>query len=498
MDRKGLVFYDSIRHTNSVMKKWYQESLPLTGKKCHECYHKKQTPCDPCPALRCMQSGKPERETVQGLPGSEVEWLEVFSFPIIEKETGTITGAVEFIRDITLPKRLERQLAHAHKMEAVGTLAGGVAHDLNNILSGIVSYPDLLLMDLPDHSPMKTPIEKMQTSGKKAAAIVQDLLTLARRGVYVNEVINLNDTILSFFNSTECNSIKKYHPNVLFEIDLQPDLLNIMGSPIHISKTIMNLVSNAAEAIDGSGSVKVVSENRYIDSIINGYEKIPNGEYVVLAVHDSGHGISTEDMEKMFEPFYTKKKMGRSGTGLGMAVVWGTVKDLNGFIDINSTPGKGTEIFLYFPVSRQMIARVEEEIPIENYMGHEQVLVVDDVKEQRDIASAMLEKLGFSVTAVSSGEEAINYFCQHQADIVILDMVMDPGIDGLETYREIVKLYPSQSAIIASGFSETERVKEAQRLGAGNYIKKPYTLKSLGLSIRAELDKNLEETSSAY
>jgi len=479
----------TIRHTNSMMKQWYQRNLPLVGKKCYECYHDGNQPCEPCPTMRCLQSGKPEQEMVPGLAESPVEWLEVFSFPIKDRDTGKITGAVEFVRDITVPKRLERQLAHAQKMEAVGTLAGGVAHDLNNILSGIVSYPELLLMDLPQDSPMKAPIETMQKSGKKAAAIVQDLLTLARRGVYTKEVISLNDAVSSFLESPECSNIKKFHPDVAFEVDLQPDLLSIIGSPVHISKTIMNLISNAAEAIQKGGTIRVATRNSSIQTPVEGYEKIPEGEYVVLAISDSGSGISAEDLHKIFEPFYTKKSMGRSGTGLGMTVVWGTVKDLCGFIDVQSSPGEGTTFNLYLPITRQERAHKKVAPPMEAYMGCETILVVDDVEEQRDIASAMLEKLGYSVAAVSSGEESIQYLNRHQVDILILDMVMEPGMDGLETYQAVLKNHPGQKAVIASGYSETDRVKAAQRLGAGQHIKKPYTLERLGISVRSELNK---------
>jgi two-component system, cell cycle sensor histidine kinase and response regulator CckA len=384
---------------------------------------------------------------------------------------------------------LESQLAQAQKMEAAGTLAGGVAHDLNNILSGLVSYPELLLMDLPVDSPIRGPIETIHKSGKKAAAIVQDLLTLARRGVPIHEVVNLNDTIRSFMESPECFNIKKYHPNVLFCLELKPDLLNIIGSSIHLSKAVMNLISNGAEAITDGGTITLETKNIYIDSPIDGYEKIPEGEYVLLTVKDSGIGISAEDLNKIFEPFYTKKRMGRSGTGLGMAVVWGTVKDLNGFIDVKTKPGAGTIFYLYIPITRQKIAKKENAIPIEKYMGDEEILIIDDVEEQRDIAAAMLEKLGYSVSVASSGEESLKLLSKNKADILILDMIMEPGMDGLETYNKAIKLYPKQKAIIASGYSETARVKEAQRLGAGKYLKKPYTLEKLGVSVRAELNK---------
>jgi CheY-like chemotaxis protein len=182
--------------------------------------------------------------------------------------------------------------------------------------------------------------------------------------------------------------------------------------------------------------------------------------------------------------------MGRSGTGLGMAVVWGTVKDHQGYIDLTSTEGKGTEITLYFPVTRRVFSPQVEMTSIQDIMGNgESILVVDDIEEQRQIASEMLGKLGYTVTTVASGEEAVEYLRKHTIDLLVLDMIMEPGIDGLETYRRVLKLRPGQKSIIASGYSETVRVKEAQNLGVGTYIKKPYLLQQIGRAIKAELDK---------
>lgn len=385
-------------------------------------------------------------------------------------------------------RRLETQLAHSQKMEAIGTLAGGVAHDLNNILSGMVSYPDLILMDLPEESTLRTPILTIQRSGKKAAAIVQDLLTLARRGVVATEVTNLNHVIHTYFESPEFKKLNDFHPDVKIESNLESDLFNIMGSPVHLSKTIMNLVSNAAEAMDDGGTIFVSTESQYIDKPIKGYDNINEGDYVVLTVSDDGEGIAQGDLKRIFEPFFTKKKMGRSGTGLGMAVVWGTVKDHNGYIDIQSAEGKGTTFTLYFPVTRRETGECESTLPIEEYMGNgEFILVVDDVEDQREIASRILIKLGYLVTCVSSGEEAVDYLKDHSADLLVLDMIMDPGIDGLETYKRILELHPDQKAIIASGFSATDRVKDVQKMGAGAYIKKPYTLEKIGIIVKTEI-----------
>ena len=400
-------------------------------------------------------------------------------------------------RDITDQKlaeeetrKLEAQLQRAEKMEVIGTLAGGVAHDLNNVLSGLVSYPELLLLDLPEDSPLRAPILTMQNSGKKAAAIVQDLLTLARRGVTATEVTNLNDIIRDYLISPEHEKVSRFHSRVEFETKLESDLLDVLGSTIHLSKTIMNLISNAAEAVPNGGHVTISTKNKYIDKPIAGYDDVKEGDYVVLTVKDDGPGITASDLKRIFEPFYTKKVMGRSGTGLGLAVVWGTVKDHNGYIDVQSTEGKGTTFDLYFPVTRKEKYKTRSVRPINHYMGDgENILVVDDVREQREIAIRLLTKLGYAVEAAANGEEAIAFMQTHSADLLVLDMIMDPGIDGLDTYKKILELHPGQRAIIASGFSETERVREAQRLGAGQYVKKPYTLEKMGLAVKTELEK---------
>jgi len=388
-------------------------------------------------------------------------------------------------------KELQQQLQRAQKMEAIGTLAGGVAHDLNNILSGIVSYPELLLMDLPPDSSMRKPILTIQRSGEKAAAIVQDLLTLARRGVETTDVVDLNQIVTEYLQSPEYAKLELNHPNVTLDTRLDKKLLNVLGSPVHLSKTIMNLVSNAAEAIDDGGSIMVSTENQHVERLKTGYDDIVSGDYVVLRVTDDGIGISPEDLERIFEPFYTKKTMGRSGTGLGMAVVWGTVKDHRGYIDIQSVEGKGTTVTLYFPVTRRAFAKEAELLSLNEIMGNqERILVVDDIQEQREIASEMLQKLGYRVKTAPSGEAAIEYLTHHDTDLLVLDMIMEPGMDGLETYRRILRMKPDQKIIIASGYSESSRVKEAQTMGAGAYVRKPYLLEKIGRAVRSELDRH--------
>jgi signal transduction histidine kinase len=386
-------------------------------------------------------------------------------------------------------KELQALLHRAQKMEAIGTLAGGVAHDINNILSGIVGYPDLLLLDIPEDSVLREPIIEIQESGNKVATIVQDLLTLARRGIVVTEVVNLNTVILEYLKSPEYEKLISYHPNVKVEKNLEPGLHNVVGSPVHLGKTVMNLVSNAAEAMPEGGTILIATHNRTINESLEVSSCAVEGSCVVFSISDSGVGMSADDLDKVFEPFYTKKKMGRSGTGLGMAVVWGTVQDHKGHIDVQSTEGEGTTFSLYLPATVEKQASKEPaDLSIEDYKGSgESILVVDDVREQRQIANRILTQLGYSVTTVSSGEEAVAHMESGPEDLIILDMIMEPGIDGLDTYKKIIQTHPGQKAVIVSGYSETTRVQEVQRLGAGTFVKKPYTMEKIGLAVKAEL-----------
>jgi two-component system cell cycle sensor histidine kinase/response regulator CckA len=423
-----------------------------------------------------------------------VIWVETTASFMLD-DTGRPSGILGVSRDVTERKRaiqekeqLQLQLERSKKMEAVGTLAGGVAHDLNNVLSGIVGYPELLLMSLPEDSQLRKPIEMMQESGKKAAAIVEDLLTLTRRGVMSAEVLNLNDIVRSYLSSPEFAKLRSFHPAMDIELRLTSEPSNIVGSALHLTKTLMNLVSNAAEAMPNGGKITISTANARLDRPIPGYDKVRRGNYAVLTVSDTGIGILASEINRIFEPFYTKKKMGRSGTGLGMAVVWGTVQDHKGYIQVDSTVGKGSVFTLYFPISRKDRKKEETSFCMENYAGYGQsILLVDDVKEQRDIGSEMLSQLGYQVTAVGSGEEAVEYLKSKAVDLLILDMIMTPGMDGLDTYKQIKSINPRQKAIISSGYSETARVKEAQNLGVGQYIKKPYTLEQIALAVKTEL-----------
>jgi len=414
-------------------------------------------------------------------------------------ENGKVISIIAFIQDLTILEKAEKEkselqerIVRAEKMEAIGLLAGGFAHDCNNILGGIMGYIEMALMKMSSDDHNQKLLKASLESVDKLAQLVQDLLTLARRGVIKTSVLNLNDVVSSFLQSSIYTRIKTYNPGIKVNVDLEPDLMNMVGKQVHLDKTVMNLVTNAAEALPNGGTITISTENQYVDSPINGYDlSIDEGEYVVLSVSDNGTGIAAEDMNRIFEPFYSTKVMGKSGTGLGMAVVYGTVKDNQGSIDVHSIEGIGTTFKLFFPITREKTVRKKTSLPMKSYIGNGQkVLIIDDVKTQREIASDILSQLGYCVATVASGEEAIDYVKNNPADLLVLDMIMSPGIDGLDTYRKILEIRPKQRAIIASGFSESDRVKECERLGAGQYISKPYTFEAIGVAVKNELNRS--------
>lgn len=386
-------------------------------------------------------------------------------------------------------KESEEKITRLKKMEFLGILAGGVAHDLNNVLSGIVSYPELILLDLPEDSPLRNPVQTMREAGLKAAAIVQDLLTTVRGVATPNIIFNLNDVIWKYFASPEYDKLMQYHPGVKVIKNLDPGLLNIKGSPLHVGKIVMNLMSNASEALTGSGNVTITTMNRYLDRPVKGYNDIKTGEYIVLTVEDTGSGIPSADLERIFEPFYSKKIMGRSGTGLGLTVVWNALQDHNGYIDVTSGNG-GTKFELYFPLTRESVTDTDKKIPVEDLYGHgEIILVIDDAKSQREIICRMLEALKYKTATVASGEEAVDYLKEHGVDLIVLDMIMDPGINGCETYERIKKINPSQKAVIVSGFAKTDDVMKTLDMGAGRFLRKPVILEELGLAVKDVLGR---------
>ena len=290
-----------------------------------------------------------------------------------------------------------------------------------------------------------------------------------------------------FLASPEHRKQKALHPQVTVLGTLDPGALRIRCSQTQLGKALMNLTANAMDAIQGAGVVSLATENQVLAEPRAGYETIPPGEYVVLRVHDSGSGIPPTDLGRIFEPFFTKKMLGRAGTGLGLTVVWQTVKDNDGFLDLESG-AQGTVFRLYFPATREPVPEPLQPAALEDLKGAgERILVVDDEAAQRDMLAVLLGRLGYRVTAAASGTEAVALVQETRFDLVILDMIMEPGMGGRETYEAILRRWPGQRAVIASGYAETEDIHRTLGLGAREAVLKPYTLERLGQAIREAL-----------
>ena len=438
----------------------------------------------------------PEKEVLATMTGFKNRFLmiAILLTLVVSVYSYYIMRASTIVKEEIKRKQTEEKLriskekiARLQKMESIGLMAGGIAHDLNNILSGIVSYPDLILIELPDDSPLREHITAIQKSGLRAADIVSDLLTVAR-GIAVNKkTLSVNTMVAEYLASPEHHKLEKMYPDINFKVQLDSDLFNVDASPAHMEKTLMNLVINASQAIVGVGNVSIAVSNRYLEGPLKLYADIRKGNYVLLAISDDGAGISPKNIERIFEPFYTKKIMGRTGTGLGLTVVWNTMLDHNGYINVKSGNG-GTTFELYFPATDKELTVNEKDISIKDLCGNgEKILVVDDEKIQREIACALLAQLNYTAESVSNGETAIKRIKNNTFDLIVLDMIMPNGMNGLETYKKIITIHPGQKAIIASGYAETDDIKTAQQLGAGEYIKKPYTIEKIGRVIKKAL-----------
>ena len=393
-----------------------------------------------------------------------------------------------FFMDISRQQDMEKKLHRSMKMEAVGLMAGGVAHDLNNILSGLITYPEVVLMKMPADNPLREHIIQIRNAGLRAAEVVADMLTVTRGTAANRKVESLNTLIQELLESAEYQQILTGHKQLNCETIFARDLLNISCSAMHIRKSILNLLFNAAEALEGAGTITLRTENRYIEKPVAANQFMKPGEYVLLSISDNGSGISEEDQEHIFEPFYSKKIMGKSGTGLGLTIVKNTVQDHDGDITLKSD-STGTTFSLYFPATRSKTEQALQEDTTVSYYGNgERILVVDDEALQRDIACQLLSSLGYKAKSCASGEEAVFLIEKESFDLVLLDMLMEPGINGRQCFEQMRLHKPDLKAIIVSGFSKSEEVKKALQQGVSSFIRKPYTLHQLG----TEIDNILE------
>lgn len=393
------------------------------------------------------------------------------------------------IRAIKREKKLHEELSRSKKMEALGLLSGTVAHDLNNILSSLVTYPELIKSKFPGNKILKKHIEVIEKAGARASAVVSDLLTVTRNISSKKKFANLNVIIDELKDSLEFKEIEKRFSNIKIEFQSDVKKAIIKCSVFHIEKLVINLVLNGLEAIQNKGSVIIGITEEKIVRMIHGYENISPGNYVVLSVRDNGVGLSAKDIKKIFDPFYSKKVLAQSGSGLGLTIVWNVAKDHEARINLLRTQG-WTVFKIYFHLIKKKGLYRSDDIPEKVLRGDgETVLIIDDEKEQREMGRDVLETLGYVAHVVSNGVDALKYLKKNRVDSVLLDMIMNGGMGGLEIYENIIKIYPDQRVLIVSGFSRSEETEKILQNKNTDYLRKPYSIKNIGQAIKDLLQR---------
>ena len=379
----------------------------------------------------------------------------------------------------------EAKLARAERLEMAGIVAGQIAHDFNNLLTPLLAYPDLIRQEVPGNESVKEYLDIIEKTAGDMSRLTQQLLSLARRGRIGTEVFCVNELVGQVINLMQA----VIPSGISIEFDLAEGLLNMTGSRDQIRRVIENLFQNAVDAMGTSGTLRVKTENVYLDAPVGTYGRVNIGEYVKITVADTGGGIPEDIRDKIFDPFFTTKRASKQrGSGLGLSIVHGIVRDHHGYIDLESEVGLGSSFFVYMPISRSAIPKgAAGNLP----HGMESVLVVDDDAPQVQVLTNLLAVLGYKATGVTSGEECLELIRRkgHRYDLIILDMVMDRGIDGLDTLIEVQKVVPDQRVILISGYAKAaRRIAKAQQLGAGMYLRKPLTIERVAKAVREELD----------
>ena len=470
----------TIVYVNRFMRAWYPQHDSLEGEKCYDCYRGRRLHCDPCPALRALGSGIPEVEIVPGHPGSTVEWIELCCIPIVDPHSGAVLKVVQYVRDITDQRRIEKQFLQAQKMEAIGTLAGGLAHDFNNLMTGIQGRASLLLEDLaPDH-PHCRHVREIEQCVRSAADLTGQLLGLARGGRSVSKPTDMRrlvDKNLQLFGRTR--------KEIRIHVTHDPELWRVEVDRHQMGQVLLNLFVNAWQAMPDGGDLYLSTENARIEVDYRRPYRIAPGRYVKVTVTDTGVGMDEKTRQRIFEPFFTTKEGGRHGTGLGLASAHGIVKGHNGFINVYSVPGHGTTFNIYLPATDRR-AQAEADEPAALWAGTGTILMVDDEAVILDVAQSMLEHLGYHVMTAATGREAIDRFRTEHAgiDLVILDMIM-PDMGGGEVFDRLKAIDPGVRVLLSSGYGLNGQAGEILGRGCRGFIQKPFSLSRFSEKVKA-------------
>ena len=437
--------------------------------------------------IQCAELGKPGVfETAYTSAWGRQSYMKYHLQPITESD-GQITAIQGLVEDISETRKLEEQLKQAQKMEAIGTLAGGISHDFNNILQAINGYTQILLFDRNEKDPDYKKLISIRQSAERAAKLVRQLLLFSRKMETEFQPIDLNREVEQARKLLE-RTIPKM---IEIQIDSTYGLDTINADPVQIEQVLLNLGGNAADSMPNGGVIAIGTENITVD-VNHHVEKLEMtpGRYVLLTFSDTGTGMDSKTLEHIFEPFFTTKEIGK-GTGLGLASVYGIVKSHGGYITCVSEIGQGTTFKLYFPALEKIRAETEAVIQTDLPRGKgETVLIVDDDVSVRDFARQALIRFGYQVETAVSGEDALKKYSKKsdRIELVILDIGM-PGMGGHNCLRELLRINPSARIIIASGYAVDSQLKKTIEWGARGFIGKPYLLNDFIIKVRSVLDE---------
>ena len=395
--------------------------------------------------------------------------------------------AIAFISDISQRKLLEEQLTHSQKMEAVGRLAGGVAHDINNMLTVISGYNRMMLDEMSEDDALRSNAQEIQLAADRAAALTNQLLAFSRRQVMRPRVLNANSVLAE----TEKMLRRIIGEDIVLTLNLAPDAGNIRADPGHVEQAIVNLVLNARDAMPNGGNLTIETVNTVLDdNYARTHLGVTPGDFVMITVSDTGHGMDAETRRHIFEPFYTTKPKGK-GTGLGLATVYGMVKQSGGDIWVYSEPGQGTTFKLYFPrVAESTTPANDRAVELARVRGNETILVVEDEDAVRDLTVRILKQLGYRVLSAPGGKEALEIANAHSSRISLLvtDVVM-PGMGGRQLADALTILRPEIKVLYVSGYTESNALNQGAVDAGAEFLAKPFHRDALASKIRQILDR---------
>jgi PAS domain S-box-containing protein len=469
-----------------------QKAVPdeILGRCCYEVSHQNNKPCyqsgEECAAARTFETGTPHAvlHTHHDKHGKPME-IEMKAFPI-KDAAGKVSAVIETLIDVTEKRRLEEQLLQSQKMEAVGQLAGGLAHDFNNILSAIIGYGHMTLLKMPKGDPLRLNIGHILESADRAAALTQSLLAFGRKRITDRKPIDLNMILAN----VEKFLVRVIGEDIEVRLSLAEDALTVMADAGQLEQVFMNLATNARDAMPRGGSFTIGTALVEMDSqFVTTYGYGSPGTYAMVSATDSGVGMNEEIKQKIFEPFFTTKEVGK-GTGLGLAMVYGIIRQHEGFINVYSEPDKGTTFRLYFPLIQSATAEEQKAVEVPYPKGGtETILLAEDDAQLRKLCVTILEQMGYTVIAAKDGEEAVTKFMEQKDRIRLLlfDIIM-PKKNGKEAYDEIKKIKPSVPVVFVSGYAP-EIIRQKALIDEGeSIITKPVSPQVLLKKVREMLD----------